>query len=94
MKLCIHINADAGFQFNCDAVIPDCDLLDPASHQRFIKFGKEGDLLRYVILQVIDSLYLFVPCCGIDGCFLTEFSEPEDFIRYFVVVFFAVGFLD
>lgn len=23
MKLCIHINVNAGFQFNCDAVIPD-----------------------------------------------------------------------
>ena len=94
MKLCIHINADTGFQFDGDMVIPDCDQLDPASHQRFIKFSKEGGLLRYVILQVIDSLYLFVPCGGIDGCFLTEFSESEDFIRYFVVVLFAVGFLD
>ena len=50
--------------------------------------------MRYVILQVIDSLYLFVSCGGIDGCFLTEFSEPKDLIRYFVVVLFAVGFLD
>mgnify|MGYP000167063700 FL=1 len=32
MKLCIHINADAGFQFNSDEVITDGDLLDPASH--------------------------------------------------------------
>ena len=23
IELCIHINADARFQFNCDAVIPD-----------------------------------------------------------------------
>ena len=30
--LCIHINADVGLQFNCDMVIPDGDLLDPASH--------------------------------------------------------------
>ena len=46
MKLCIHINADTGFQFDGDMVIPDCDQLDPASHQRFIKFSKEGGLLR------------------------------------------------
>ncbi len=92
--LCINIDADAGFQFNCDVVIPDGDLLDPASHQRFIKFSKVGGLLRDVILQVVNSLYLFVPCGGIDGCFLAEFSESEDFIRYFIVVFFAVGFLD
>lgn len=34
---CIYINADARFQFNCDVVIPDGDLLDPALHQRFVK---------------------------------------------------------
>ena len=33
MNLCIYINADTRFQFNSDAVIPECDLLDPASHQ-------------------------------------------------------------
>ena len=92
--LCIHINADAGFQFNCDAVIPDGYLLDPASHQCFIEFCKIGGLLCDVILQVIDSLYLFVPCGGIDGCFLAKFSESEDLIRYFIVVFFAIGFLN
>ena len=94
MKLCIHINADAGFQFNCDAVIPDCDLLDPAPHQCFLEFCKIGGLLRNVILQLVDSLYLFISCGGIDSGFLAEFSESEDLIRYFVVVFFAVGFLD
>ena len=94
MKLCIHINADAGFQFNCNAVIPDGYLLNPASHQCFIKFCKIGGLLCDVILQVIDSLYLFVPCGGIDGCFLAELSKPEDLIRYFVVVLFDVGLLD
>lgn len=94
IELYIHINANAGFQFNCDMVIPDGDLLDPASHQHFIKFSKEGGLLRNVILQVIDSLYLFVPCGCINGCFLAEFSESEDLIRYFVVVFFAIGFLN
>ena len=80
MKSCIHINADARFQFNCDVVIPDGDLLDPASHQFFIKFSKEGGLLREVILQVVNSLYLFISCGGIDSCFLAKFSEPEDLI--------------
>lgn len=92
--LCIHINADVGFQFNCDAVIPDDDLLDPASHQCFIKFCKESGLLRNVILQVVNSLYLFISCGSIDCGFLAELSEPENLIRYFVVVLFAVGFLD
>lgn len=91
---CIHINADAGFQIDGDAVIPDGNVLDPASHQCFIEFCKIGGLLRNVILQVIDSLYLFVHCGGIDGCFLAEFSESEDLICYFVGVLFAVGFLD
>ena len=94
MKSCTHVNADAGFQFNCNVVIPDGNLLDPASHQCFIEFCKIGGLLRNVILQVVNSLYLFISCGGIDGCFLAEFSESEDLIRYFVVVFFAVGFLD
>lgn len=94
MKLCIHINADARFQFDGDMVIPDGDLLDPASHQCFIKFCKESGLLRDVILQVVNSLYLFISCGGIDGCFLAKFSKPEDLIRYFVVVLFAVGLLD
>ena len=90
MKLCVHINADAGFQFNCDVVIPDGYLLDPASHQWFIEFCKIGGLLCDVILQVVDSLYLFVPCGGIDGCFLAKFSESEDFICYFVVIHITI----
>ena len=92
--LCINIDINTGFQFDGDVVIADSDLLDPASHQSFIKFSKEGGLLRDVILQVIDSLYLFISCGGIDSGFLAEFSESEDLIRYFVVVLFAVGFLD
>lgn len=75
-------------------VITDGYLLDPASHQRFIEFYKEGGLLRDVILQIVDSLYLFISCGGIDGSFLAEFSEPEDLIRYFVIVLFAIGFLN
>ena len=31
--LCIHINANTGFQFDGDAVIPDGDLFNPTSHQ-------------------------------------------------------------
>ena len=50
MKLCININADAGFQFDGDMVIPDSDLLDPASHQRFVKFGEVSSLLCDIIL--------------------------------------------
>ena len=54
--LCIHINANTGFQFDGDAVIPDGDLFDPAPHQRFVKFGEVGSLLCNIILQVVDSL--------------------------------------
>ncbi len=61
MKLCINIDADAGFQFDGDVVIPDGDLFDPASHQRFSKFSEVGSLLCDIILQVIDPLYLFIP---------------------------------
>lgn len=94
MKLCIHINADTGFQFDSDMVIPDSDLLDPASYQRFVKFGEVGSLLRNIILQVIDPLYLFVPCGGIDCGLPAEFSKSEYFIGNFVIGFFALGFLD
>ena len=79
--LCIHINANTGFQFNCDAVIPDGNLFDPASHQRFVIFGEVGSLLRNIILQVIDTLYLFIPCGSADGGLLAQFSKPEYFIR-------------
>lgn len=80
MKLCIHINANTGFQFDGDVVIPDSDLLDPASHQRFVKFGEVGSLLCDIILQVIDPLYLLISCSSIDGGLLAEFSKPEYFI--------------
>lgn len=91
---CIYINADARFQFNCDAAIPDGDLFDPASHQRFVKFGEVGSLLCDIILQIIDSLYLCIPCCSVDGGLLAELSKPEYFIGNFVIGFFALGFLD
>ena len=74
--LCIHINANTGFQFDGDVVIPDSELLDPASHQRFVKFGEVGILLRNIILQVIDPLYLLVSCGSVDGGLLAEFSKP------------------
>ena len=94
MKLCIHIDINTRFQFDGYVVIPDSDLLDPASYQRFVKFGEVGSLLRNIILQVIDPLYLFVPCGGIDGGLLAEFSKSEYFIGNFVIGFFALGFLD
>ena len=92
----LHINIDinTGFQFDGDVVIPDSDLFDPASHQRFVKFGEVGSLLRNIILQVIDPLYLFVPCGSVDGGLLAEFSKPEYFIGNFVIGFLALGFLD
>lgn len=58
--LCIHIDANIRFQFDGDVVIPDGDLFNPASHQRFVKFGEVGSLLCDIILQVIDSFYLLV----------------------------------
>ena len=91
---CIHINADAGFQFDGDAVIPDGDLLNPASHQCFVEFCKVRGLLRDVILKIIDSLYLFISCSSIDSGLLSKFSKPENLISYLVVVFFAVGLLN
>lgn len=60
--LFININTDTGFQFDGDVVIPDSDLFDPASHQRFVKFGEVGSLLCNIILQVIDPFYLLVSC--------------------------------
>ena len=92
--LCIHIDTNTGFQFDGDVVIPDGDLFDPASHQRFVKFGEVGSLLCNIILQVIDSLYLLVSCGSIDGGLLAEFLKPEYFISNFVIGFFALGFLD
>ena len=92
--LCINIDTNTGFQFNCDVVIPDSDLLDPASNQRFVKFGEVGSLLCDIILQVVDSLYLLVSCGSVDSGFLAQFSKPEYFIGNFVIGFFALGFLD
>ena len=91
---CIYINADARFQFNCDVVIPDGYLLNPASYQRFVKFGEVGSLLHNIILQVIDSLYLFISYGSVDGGLLAQFSKPEYFIGNLVIGFFALGFLD
>ena len=50
MDLYIHIDTNTGLKFNCDADIPDGDLLDPASHQCFIEFCKVGSLLCDIIL--------------------------------------------
>lgn len=79
-NLCIHIDTNTGFQFDSDVVIPDGDLLDPASHQRFVKFGEVGSLLRNIILQVINPLYLFIPFGSVYGGLLAEFSKTEYFI--------------
>lgn len=94
MKLCIHIDINTRFQFDGNVVIPDSDLLDPASHQRFVKFGEVGSLLCDIILQVIDSFYMLVSCGSVDGGLLTQFSKPEYFIGNFVIGVLALGFLD
>ena len=62
--LCVHIDTNARFQFDGDVVIPDGDLFDPASHQRFVKFGEVSSLPCDIILQVVDSLYLLVSSLG------------------------------
>lgn len=94
MKLCIHIDINTRFQFDGNVLIPDSDLLDPASNQRFVKFGEVGSLLCDIILQVIDPLYLLISCSSVDGGLLAEFSKPEYFIGNLVIGFFALGFLD
>lgn len=94
MNLYIHINTNTGLKFDGDVVIPDSDLFDPASHQRFVKFGEVGSLLGDIILQVIDPLYLFIPCGSVYSGLLAEFSKTEYFIGNFVIGFFALGFLD
>lgn len=48
--LCINIDTNTGFQFDRDVIIPDGYLFDPASHQRFVKFGEVGGLLCNIIL--------------------------------------------
>lgn len=93
-NLCIHIDTNTGFQFDGDVVIPDSDLFDPASHQRFVKFGEVGSLLCNIILQVIDPLYLLVSYGSVDGGLLAQFSKPEYFISNLVIDFFALGLLD
>lgn len=55
--LCIYIDTNTGFQFDDDVIFPDSDLFDPASYQRFVKFGEVSSLLCDIILQVVDSLY-------------------------------------
>lgn len=50
IDLCIHIDTNTGFQFDGDVIFPDGDLFDPASHQRFIKFGEVSCLLCDIIL--------------------------------------------
>lgn len=47
--LCINIDTNTGFQFDGDVVIPEGDWFDPASHQRFVKFGEVGSLLCDII---------------------------------------------
>ena len=46
IDLCIHINADAGFQFDGDVVIPDSDLLDPASQEQWTERLQSENLLE------------------------------------------------
>ena len=87
MESCINVDADTGFQFYGDVVIPDGYLFDPASHQRFVKFGEVGSLLCDIILQVIDPLYLLIPCGSVYGGLLAQFPKPEYFIGNFVIGF-------
>ena len=88
--LCIHIDTNTGFQLDGYVLIPDSDLLNPASYQRFVKFGEVGSLLHNIILQVIDSLYLFISYGSVDGGLLAQFSKPEYFIGNLVIGFFAL----
>ena len=88
IDLYINIDINTRFQFDGDVVTPDDDLFDPASHQRFVKFGEVSSLVSDIILQVVDSLDLFVSCGSVYGGLLAEFLKSEYFIGNFVIVFF------
>ena len=46
-------------------------------------------MLRNIILQVIDPLYLFIPCGSVYGGLLAQFPKPEYFIGNFVMGFYV-----
>ncbi|WP_215632789.1 hypothetical protein [Coprococcus catus] len=44
--LCVHIDINTGFQFDGDVVIPDSDLLDPASQEQWTERLQSENLLE------------------------------------------------
>ncbi len=75
-------------------VIPDGYLFDLSSHRRFVKFGEVSSLLCDVILQVIDTLYLLIPCSSVYGGLPVEFPKPVISSAIFVISFFAMSLPD
>lgn len=93
MRLCLSVNIDrySGFQFYSAVVGPDCDLLEPALNEGFIKFGKICGLCFDKILQVGDAAYLLITLYSVNGSLLALFSKSKNLLGNFIVGFFNVS---
>lgn len=93
MRLCLSINIDlkTGFELHSEVVFPDSNLLEPALHKSFIKFGKVSSLCFDKILQDGDAAYLLITLYSVNGSLLALFSKSKNLLGNFIVGFFNVS---
>jgi hypothetical protein len=92
MHLCLsfYIYLNSRFQFNDTVVIPDDNLLKPPPCKALIKLGKLGILLLYELVQLIDTLDLFVTDGGVGEVLLFHLTKSEYLIGDVVVTSYVV----
>ena len=89
MESCISVDADIRFQFNGNTIIPDYNLLKPPPGKALVKLGKLRILLLNEIIQLVDTLDLFVTDGGVGEVLLFHLTKSEYLIGDVVVVLLA-----
>lgn len=84
-----HLNPNPRLQFHRKSIVPDDNLLKPPPGKALVKLGKLRILLLNEIIQLVDTLDLFVTDGGVGEVLLFHLTKSEYLIGDVVVVLLA-----
>lgn len=94
LLLCFYINRHAGLEFHREIVGEDGDLVDQPSYETLVKLSDLGCLRGNEVLQLFDTLQIFLLCLCIHQGLLFLIAQAEDLVCDGIVVLFVVRLFD
>lgn len=93
-KSYFNLNNNPRLQLHRKPIIPHNNLLKPTPSKALVKLGKLGILLLDELIQLVDTLDLFVTDGGVGEVLLLHLTKPEYLIGDVVVVLLAGSVVD